>query len=216
MGGRFDAVIFDLDGVLIDSERIHLDTWNKVLSEYGCPAPGDLACRFTGVADDKMAPVLIKELELAVSAETLLEKKRSLFLESFSGVRSFPGVAEKIGLLNWLPLGVVTTSFRTAATGLLTEAGLIENFDVIVCGDDVVRKKPDPEPYRKACELLDTAPERVVVIEDSASGAASAKSAGAYVIAVMTTTDRERLSGADRITPSTGEAIDAIIGMMKE
>ncbi|MEU8239779.1 HAD family phosphatase [Actinoplanes missouriensis] len=182
-----DAVLFDMDGTLVDSERL----WGIALAELAVRAGGTLsgAARLAMVGSSMSRSMRIFREDLgqpdrpeAPDVAWLTDRVCELFAD---GLVWRPGAME-------LLLAVRDAGIRTAlvtSTGRrLVEIALktlgAENFDVVVCGDEVTTPKPDPEPYRTAAALLGVPISRCVAIEDSPSGLASAVAAGAAVLAV--------------------------------
>ncbi len=183
----YDSVLFDFDGVLVDSEPIHFECWREVLAPFGVDldwATYERTC--IGVADRPMVAALCREIAPPADFERVwaeYPRKNALYRARVEA--SQPILAptiEMIASLDGLKLAVVSSSHRTEVEPLLVAAGIRPRFGAIVCGDDVTRHKPDPEPYRKAAAILGArAP---LVVEDSPAGAASGRAAGFAVLEV--------------------------------
>jgi sugar-phosphatase len=173
-----DAVLFDNDGVLVDSHAQTERAWRQLAAEFGLHAPTVLA-ELAGV---RAVDTLGRHLEggrLAAAVDRL----EDLEVELAHLTRPVPGAAE---LLGRLPAGhwtVVTSATRRLATARWRGAGLPIP-PVTVTAEDVVRGKPDPEPFLTGARRLGVDPTRCVVFEDSPSGGAAARAAGAVVVAV--------------------------------
>jgi len=184
----FDAILFDFDGVLADTEPVHWACWAEVLKPFGITLGWEYY-RDNGIGIDD------KEMlrELAALASPPLDwralfaeypRKRELFRRRVLAHPPFdPALDAFLEVLHRsYKLAVVTSSARSEIDPLLTAGGLRHHFDALVGAEDVTKYKPDPEPYRKAAELLGArAP---LVVEDSAAGLASGRAAGFAVLAI--------------------------------
>jgi HAD superfamily hydrolase (TIGR01509 family) len=181
------AVLFDMDGTLVDSEKV----WDIALRELAVRAGGTLsdagrkamigtsmAVSMQIMRDDLGQPDRPEPPDVAWLVSRVLE----LFAE---GLVWRPGASELLHAVRMagLPTALVTSTGRALVDVALKTIGA-ENFDVVVCGDDVRMPKPDPEPYRTAATLLRVPIEDCVAIEDSPTGVASALASGAAVLAV--------------------------------
>jgi len=194
-----DAIIFDLDGVLVDSNGIaerHLRAWTE---RHDVPFERIAAIhhgRTTVETIRLVAPHLDAEAEAS-----LLEGAEAV---DTVGLVAFAGAAQ---LLAGLPRGrwaIATSGTRRTATIRLAHAGLFPP-DVLVTADDVVEGKPSPEPYLLAAKRLGMDPTRCAVVEDAPAGVASARAAGARVVGVTSTNSGEALAGADIIVDRLAE-----------
>ena len=192
---RGDAIIFDLDGVLIDANSVyerHWQVWAKrhqvpfediLAVHHGRPAAGTVAM---------VAPHLDPQREAAEYNRSLLEDTDQ------SGVLAFPGVG---GLLASLPAdrwAIATSAPQPVAAARLGHLDLPQPA-VLITADDVVRGKPDPDPYLLAARGLGHPPQRCLVVEDAPAGIEAAAAAGAFVLAVATTHEDHALQEADAL-----------------
>ena len=181
------AVLFDMDGTLVDSEKV----WEIALRELAALAGGSLSdqARHAMIGSSMSNSMRILREDLGQperperpDVEWLTSRVFALFRE---GLVWRPGAAE---LLRAVKRAGVLTALVTSTGRLLVESALDtlgrENFDVVVCGDEVSMPKPDPEPYRTAAALLGVPIEECIAIEDSPTGVASAVASGAVVLAV--------------------------------
>jgi len=213
------AVIFDVDGTLVDSERHgHRVAFNRAFEELDLPyrwdedTYGDLL-RVTGGQrrlhhyleaqgmDGDERDGLVPELHARKS-----EIFEELVEEGKLDLR--PGVARLLSEISdaGIALGVVTTGSGHWVKALLSQVAADVDFDVMVFGDDVAERKPDPEAYESALERLELAPAQALAVEDSAEGLQSARSAGLVCVVVVNGYTAEHdLSGADLILDGFGD-----------
>ncbi len=193
---RCDAILFDLDGVLVDSGAAVERAWERWAAQHGLDLAVVLAEAHGRRTSDTIRAVAPW---LDVEAEThALEEAESADTD---GVVPLPGA---VSLLESLPAGswaVATSGTRRLATTRLAHGGLPLP-GVLVTAEDVERGKPDPQPYRAAACRLGVEPGRCLVIEDAPAGIAAGKATGAVVLATGTTFGAAELSGADYLAPS--------------
>jgi sugar-phosphatase len=197
-------ILFDLDGVLVDSRPLIETVWR----DWALPRGQD-PMRFLRMAHGRRTSETLREVapELDVTAETAaLDAMEEYATE---GLVAFPGAAALLASLDPAAWAIVTSGSRTVATLRLRTAGLPIPA-VLVTGDEVRRGKPDPEPYLLGARRTGVAPARCVVVEDSPAGVASGKSAGMRVVAVTTTHRAEELARADVVVSGLRELRDVV------
>uniref|UniRef100_C6E367 HAD-superfamily hydrolase, subfamily IA, variant 3 n=1 Tax=Geobacter sp. (strain M21) TaxID=443144 RepID=C6E367_GEOSM len=209
-----NAVIFDFDGVIVDTEPLHYKAFQELLVPLGLGYSWEeYLDRYIGF-DDRDA---FREA-FAVAGRTLsdgelkelIRGKAQAFLRIVSvGVAPYAGVVELIRSISGnLPLALCSGALRSDIDPILAQLGLSDAFDVMVTADEVAASKPDPESYRLAVKRLQEAfPGKVdasaaIAIEDTPAGIASATGAGLKVLAVTNSYPRERLTGACRVLNS--------------
>lgn len=180
---QFDAVIFDLDGTLIDTESVALATGMAAFAEVGNPVDEAFMHTLVGV-DNPTANARI----LARYPKVDFDRLQQLWREGFdrgveTNLQLKPGVAALLQALS-LPMAVATSSDRASALYKIGLAGLAPHFPHVVSRDDVVSPKPAPDPFLRAAELLGVDPARCLAFEDSEIGSQAAMAAGMYVIQV--------------------------------
>ncbi|MFI6926883.1 HAD family hydrolase [Nonomuraea spiralis] len=181
-----EAVFFDMDGLLVDSERVWLEIETGVMARLGAQWTPQHQAHLVGGSMERTLDYMLAVSGADVPPLTVQEWMVSGMVERLSqGVRVMPGAAELLDALRdeGVPVGLVTSSMREIAEAVLKGFGK-DRFDVIVTAGDVERTKPDPEPYLKAAGLLGVEPVRCVVLEDSPNGVAAATAAGCAVVAV--------------------------------
>ena len=188
-----DGVLFDLDGVLVDSARVVVRTWNTWARMKGLDAG-----RFIEIAHGRRPAETVRLIAPDLDAEAEAAELERIEADDTDGILEVEGA---IGLLGALPEGrwtVVTSGSRPLASGRMRHVGLPlpERF---VTADDVENGKPHPEAYLKGAGILGASPEACVVVEDAPAGVQSAKAAGMRVVAVATTHREEDLHEADAV-----------------
>jgi HAD superfamily hydrolase (TIGR01509 family) len=175
-----------MDGLLVDSEPLWLETEAEVMARLGAPwTKEDQEQLLGGSMDNTVGYLLAKATRPAPPAEVARWMTDGMLKRTAEGrVIVRPGARELLAEIAaaGIPYALVTGSQRPFTEAVLASTGF--RFPVTVTGDDVTRAKPDPEPYLLAAKLLDADPANCVALEDSPNGAASATAAGCHVIAV--------------------------------
>jgi len=180
------AVLFDMDGLLVDTEPLWLETETEVMARLRAPwTPQDQEALLGGSMQRTVGYLLAKATRPAPPAVVerwIMEGMLGRVRDGRVVVR--PGARELLAAVaaDRLPHALVTSSQRLLADAVLASTGM--TFPVTVCAEDVSMTKPDPEPYLLAAKLLDADPARCVALEDSPNGVASASAAGMRVVAV--------------------------------
>jgi mannitol-1-/sugar-/sorbitol-6-phosphatase len=190
------AILFDLDGVLVDSTRSVDRQWRKWAQENNLEP--DAVVR---AAHGRRTIETVRQVAPHLNAEAEMRKIERLEVEDTDGVVVMPGAAD---LLRSIPDGrwcVVTSGTRLLATGRLRVANL-PTPGIMVSADDVTKGKPDPEPYLKGAKLLGTKPEECLVIEDAPAGVRAAHAGKMKVIAITSTFPKAELKEADALVRS--------------
>ncbi|MER6949046.1 HAD family phosphatase [Nonomuraea sp. NPDC000554] len=180
------AVFFDMDGLLVDSEKVWLEVETEVMARLGGTWSPAHQANLVGGSMDSTVAYMLAASGSTVPAQAVSDWMAEGMVARLSdGVRVMPGASELLDALRavGVPVGLVTSSFREIAEAVLKGFGG-DRFDIVVTGDDVRRPKPDPEPYLTASDLLGVEPVRCVVLEDSPNGVAAATAAGCAVVAV--------------------------------
>ena len=207
-----EAVIFDFDGVLVDSEKLHYQAFNRTLTKFNYQLSiRDYYDKFLGLSDLELLQVVNKEGKLSLSNqqfEKLLGDKANLFKEmAATEAGIIEGVPQFLKMLadNKVPIAICSGALLHEIEMILKGAGLREFFEVIVSAEQVKRGKPDPEGFSLALKLLNkklhksTRAENCVVIEDSHWGLEAAKAAGMRAVAITNTYAAEHLKPADKV-----------------
>lgn len=200
----FRAFIFDMDGVLVDSEPLHEKAWKILFAERGLQVSDTEYKDAIGKSDSLFLSELFSRHNLRYDIKEFLTAKKNKFRELLeSNFRPYPGAKELVQRLsrNYL-LALVSSEWMDNILYVLNTMDIRELFTSIISKDTVQKHKPDPEPYLRALSELGVSAREAVAIEDSPSGVKSAKSAGLYVVAVCHTLQPERLTEADFVLES--------------
>ncbi len=179
----YDALLFDLDGTLIDTESIALETGLAAFAAHGHPVSRAFLEGLVG-RDDPTSEALIRAAYPGIDLHAVNSAHRAAFAERVDlGLALKPGAAELLATAT-LPCAIVTSSRRAGAHRKLAIAGIAQAFAHVVTLDDVKAAKPAPDPYLLAANLFGVAPGRCLVFEDSETGAEAAHRAGCIVVQV--------------------------------
>jgi beta-phosphoglucomutase len=197
---RVRAFIFDMDGVLVDSTRLHTECWQIYLQRHGITAEY-LEERMLGKRNDELVPLLfgpgLSQEEIAAHGA----RKEALYRERLAPRFAdylVPGVLEFLGAWPHLPKAVATNAEPANVALVIERAGWHDRFQAVVDGHQVERPKPAPDIYLRAAALLDVPIRDCVVFEDSPDGIRAARDAGARVVGLATTiTDIAEIKGVD-------------------
>ena len=180
------AVLFDMDGLLVDTEPLWLETETEVMARLGAPWTPEDQQALLGGSMARTVSYLLARATRPAPPETVERWMMDGVLARVRAGRAAvrPGVRELLAEVAQagLPHALVTSSQRAFAEAVLDATGI--TFPLTVCAEDVTAGKPDPEPYLLAAKLLDVDPARCVALEDSPNGVASATAAGCRVLAV--------------------------------
>jgi HAD superfamily hydrolase (TIGR01509 family) len=182
------AIVFDLDGVLVDTESTDFAAWDRAYRDHGQRLPRDAWVSAIGSDGSRFDPLLhLRELVGEGFDEDAMQRARRAHRDSLTaGLAPLPGVVELLDAADraGLALAVASSSEREWVEGHLSNTGLRERFRLLRCKEDVPRVKPDPALYREAVAALEVAPREAVAIEDSPNGVAAAVEAGLFCVAV--------------------------------
>ena len=210
---KFKAVIFDMDGVIVDSEPLHVAAEKAACEYFGIDVPDYEWQGFKGMtALDIARNITAKYTNDRINPFTFVDVKTVMYLDvARKKLLPIPGALEFIASARkrFHRLALTTSSNRAIQELVFEKYSIGKHFDAVVNGDEIPAGfgKPDPQPYITTLVKLDVCASDAVVIEDSDNGIISAKRAGCTVIGITTSFDRHRLldAGADRIVDSFSE-----------
>jgi HAD superfamily hydrolase (TIGR01509 family) len=201
----YKAVLFDMDGVIVDSEPLHVATFQAVLKRYGHDLTDDqYKQHFAGKTDEAGFKQYFDYINETVELPVIMDEKARAYMElAADQMVPYPGVVDCIReLARHAPLALVTGSLRAEAEITLRTFGIADCFQIVIAAEDIERSKPDPGGYLKAAAALRVKPADCVIIEDAPSGVAAAKAAGIRCVAVTNTHTAEELADATHIVSS--------------
>ena len=209
--GRFAAVVFDMDGVLVDSEPVHLESTIRMMrDDFGISFTSNDNREFLGSTDRQMYLTLKARHGLAPSLEDLIARRKSLYVSLLDewGIPWRDGMREFIAELpsRGLKVALASSALRHVAELTLNGGDIARHFSAIVTGDDIPAPKPSPEIYQEAARRLAIDPAKCIAIEDTDVGVRAAKAAGMTAIAFPTpsTADMD-FSPADHIARNVAD-----------
>ena len=182
------GLIFDFDGLILETEGPIYQSWQEIYHSYGCHLPFDSWTNIIGTSDYEFEPITELERQYGAQLDRQALQARHRQLESemivtrpaMPGVQGYLNDAEGLGL----KIGLASSSTCEWVTGHLDRLGLTHHFDCIKGSDDVHRTKPDPQLFLAVLDELELGADEAIVLEDSPNGVLAAKSAGIYCVAV--------------------------------
>ena len=202
---KYKAVIFDMDGVIFDSERLVLEGWQEIAAKYGIKGIEEVLPRCLGVNAQATREIFREYYGQDFPYDEYKKEASALFHSRYGNGKLplKPGVKELLSYLkeNGYLVGLASSTRQAIVEQEIRDAGLMPYFDNLVCGDMLKRSKPEPDIYLKACENLKVEPRMAVAVEDSYNGIRSAKRAGMVPVMVpdMVQPDEEMRSLAHKI-----------------
>ncbi len=187
---QIEAVIFDLDGVIVSTDEYHYKAWKSIADEEGIYFDELINNRLRGVSRMASLEIILEKAskEYDMQGKTMLaEKKNAIYLELLKDLTPehiLPGVEEVLKRLVAKGVRIAIGSSSRNARYILKQIGLEKTFDCIADGSDISRSKPFPDVFLKASEKLGISPERCIVVEDAVAGIEAAKAAGMTAVAV--------------------------------
>lgn len=210
MTSALEAIVFDFDGVIADSEPLHLRAFQRTLDPEGLPLDAaEYYARYLGYDDVGLFKALARDRHIGMSdarVHALVARKAAVLQEMLRGDVLFPGAAAFVrAAAGAVPLAIASGALREEIVAILHAAGLGRFFPVIVAAGDTPESKPSPAPYVLAFDRLrhhagrDLDPRRSVAIEDSRWGLESAQGAGLRLVGVTTSYPAGELPGAELV-----------------
>jgi len=204
------AIIFDMDGVLIDSEPFICEAAVRMFAERGLTVKPEDFIPFVGAGENRYIGGVAEKYEFPLDIERDKARTYQIYGEIVKGrLEPLPGVHEFISRARakGLKLAVASSADRVKIDINLREMKIsADTFDVIVSGGNVVKKKPDPEIFLTAAKKLGMKPDECLVVEDAVNGVAAAKAAGMKCLGLTTSFTPEELAGADWMSGTLADA----------
>ena len=176
------AVIFDMDGVIFDTEKVYLDIWIEVFEKYGYKMTKELYVNVMGTGRKNVIKTFLENFGDDLPIEKMYEEKDNqlFYIIENQGIPLKKGVKELFSMLKEknYKIALATSAKRDRVEKQIKDKWLKESFDAIVCGDDVEKGKPSPDIFLKAAKEIDVEPENCFVVEDSPAGIKAAFSGG--------------------------------------
>jgi HAD superfamily hydrolase (TIGR01509 family) len=185
---QIDAVVFDFDGLLADSEPLQIRAWQEFLATWNCQLSDQLISEMFGLRVRDSAKVVQQRMDLPITADEVMLGRDEIFLKLVA--TELPLMTGATRIVDWLRhetqlrVALATSGHRRYISAALGVTGLADSFEIIVTGDDVEKGKPDPEIYLTAAHQLGIDPGRCVALEDAPHGIKSAVDAGMYCLAI--------------------------------
>ncbi len=206
------ALIFDVDGVIADTEALNARASALMMRQlYGVEVQPEDYREFVGTGDERYVEGVAEKYGVSIDTEAAVERRKQNFFELLEQepLPAMPGVMAIVQAARVsadVGLAIATSGNSDKQFPVIEGAGLkLEWFDAVITGDDVTKKKPDPQIYLVTAERLDIAPARCIVFEDAPAGVAAAKAAGMTCVAVTSSVDAEKLADADLVVDSLAE-----------
>lgn len=202
---KYKALLFDLDGTLVDSEPFHFGTWNALLAESNVQLEyTDFLKNYAGIPIPGNAARLKELYQIETPIETLISRKEQMTVEGLqtSVIGLMPHVQETLDFFRSknIKMALVTASTRNDVNGMFRNNRLDKYFDLMITRTDVTKSKPDPECYNMAVEKLGLEKSECLVFEDTLNGLRAAKAAELTCFAIQhNIEDHVKLSAADKI-----------------
>ena len=212
------SVIFDMDGVLADTEGLHLLSIQEVLAPFGVDWTANMNRPYIGLGETEFWEAVCTRHRLPEPPAEMSRRREEAMLRNVSGViRPMPGAVDLVRRLRerGVPIAVASSSPTRQIEAILAAIGLLEDFAVRISGEqpEVRRGKPAPDIYRVACRALGVLPAEGIAFEDSENGVRAARAAGLHVIAVpCRETVGQDFSSADAVLPSLVEFDISLLG----
>jgi HAD superfamily hydrolase (TIGR01509 family) len=196
------AILFDMDGVIADTEPLHFLSVKKTMEEYNINLSNDLLKEFIGMCESGIWKLVKKRYDINLPID-VLERKRRIHLlkiikEEVIPAKGLIPLLKEIKKAN-LKTALVSSSGRQVIDEILKKLKLTGYFDVIVSGNDVTDKKPHSEPYIKAMKTISVLPNECIAIEDSDKGITSARNAGIFTCGLLIYSMADTLQGDKNI-----------------
>ena len=180
---KIKLIIFDMDGLMLDTEIIHFKTWMMYAQKYGFKYDITKRHRYAGMTDKQVVSALSKDMGDAEKASQMrheiLEERKRIFSDPKISLKK-DGLIELLDYLdsNNISYAIASSSGKDRINYLLEKEGILQRFNVIVSGDDVEKSKPAPDVFLKVIEIMNFSKDEAIILEDSENGYIAAKESG--------------------------------------
>ena len=199
------AVLWDMDGVIVDTAPYHFAAWQQVFEKRGVKFTRAKFKRSFGRRNETIIPDILDKSISAAEIAAIAKEKEAVFRRlGRNKIQPFPGAVNLIQRLaeRRVKMALVSSTPARNIGVVLSSLGIADLFQIVISGEDVAKGKPDPEGFLLAAERLVIMPGNCVVIEDSTAGVSAAKRAGMHCVAITNTRPRSKLVRADLIIDS--------------
>lgn len=216
-----EAVIFDMDGVISDTQVLHAKTESRLLRGFGISLePEEITRRYAGIANKDMFPDVFRRAGREMpDVRMLIERKWSAIEEEARrGIREVPGTRERIERLRerGIPMAVGSASCLSFIYLVLRELGFADAFDAVASAEEVTKGKPEPDVFLLAAARISADPSRCVVIEDGRSGMVAAGRAGMRCIGLVRNREAEAYPADIIVSDLREAAVDGFLGLERQ
>lgn len=183
---RYQALLFDLDGTLVDTMGLHNQAWIETIGSHGLTMTADILQEYAGIPNEKTVEIFNQRFHWSLDAKSVSVAKEARFLKSLNKIRPIDSVL-KIAQQNHekMPMAIVSGGSRELVQKLLQAAQIENLFPIRVCAGDTKHGKPSPEPFLLAAERLGVDPQKCLVFEDGEAGITGAMACGMGVVKVL-------------------------------
>ncbi len=203
---KFGAVIFDLDGVLVDTAEMHYLGWKRLADELGVDFDRKKNDRLRGVDRMRSLGIVLEDCDRTPdNLDELADRKNGYYKEMIQTLSSkdlLPGASELLKALTERGVKIGLGSSSKNAKAVVASLGITDMFDAIVDGRDFIKAKPDPEVFVICADKLGAKPKECIVVEDAQAGIDAARAAGMYAVGIC---NGDRLNGAEVLFENVGE-----------
>ena len=201
------AILFDMDGVVIDSEKLYCQSENNLLAQYGVKFSDEDWLYIKGCTEEKFYDFVYSKFTITISREELMMQGKQFLKKIFSNELEYmDGFFDLYLYLKYkYKLALVTSTGLELVEHIDKLLAIREKFDLFITSIDTKHHKPNPAPYLKAMEQLDCDAKECIVVEDSIQGIQAGKAAGCYVVALEGSLDKKYLQDADVIISHLSE-----------
>lgn len=214
------AIVFDMDGLMVDSEPLSRQAWDEYLRPYNHTISDDLQSRIIGLRGDQSSALIREAFNLPKPADVILEERRLIYQQlRAQGVPVMPGLMELHAIIaaRQIPWAVATSSPRDHAEEILAQLGLADAVGAIAAGNEVQHGKPAPDIYLLAAERLGVSAQKCLALEDSGPGSRAAVAAGMLTVAIPNgETNSADFNHAHYVYTSLFDVIENLDGLLLE